>query len=125
MSGIAEILRLRGYAVSGCDLGSGGTTLDHLAAIGCTISCGHDIAHVHDADVLVFSSAIKNSNHEVQAALTKGIPVIPRAMMLGEIMRTKYSVGVSGAHGKTTTTSLVAHIMIEAGRMPTVVVGGV
>ena len=125
MSGIAEILRLRGYAVSGCDLGAGGTTLDHLAAIGCTISCGHDIAHVHDADVLVFSSAIKNSNPEVQAALTKGIPVIPRAMMLGEIMRTKYSVGVSGAHGKTTTTSLVAHIMIEAGRMPTVVVGGV
>ncbi len=125
MSGIAEILKLRGYTVSGCDLGTGSKTLDHLAEIGCSIFQGHDTAHIHAADVLVYSSAVGQHDIEVQAALTKGIPVIPRALMLGELMRTKYSVAVSGAHGKTTTTSLLAHIMIEAGRMPTVVVGGV
>jgi len=125
MSGIAEILKLRGYTVSGCDAGQGGKTLDHLAHIGCIIYHGHDVAHVHNADVLVYSSAVKRSDVEVQAALAKSIPVIPRALMLGELMRTKYSVAVSGAHGKTTTTSLISHIMIEAERMPTVVVGGV
>ncbi len=125
MSGIAEILKLRGYTVSGCDLGHGGKTLEHLAAIGCTIYQGHDIAHVHTADVLVYSSAVKQTDTEVVVAMAKGIPVIQRALMLGELMRTKYSVAISGAHGKTTTTSLLAHIMIEAGRMPTVVVGGV
>jgi UDP-N-acetylmuramate--alanine ligase len=125
MSGIAEILKLRGYTVSGCDLGVGGKTLDHLAEIGCQIYHGHSDAHIHAADVLVYSSAVGQQDPEVQAALHKGIPVIPRALMLGELMRTKYSVAVSGAHGKTTTTSLLAHIMIEAGRMPTVVVGGV
>jgi UDP-N-acetylmuramate--alanine ligase len=125
MSGIAEILKLRGYTVSGCDLGAGAKTLEHLAAIGCTIYHGHDVAHMHEADVLVYSSAVQQTDVEVQASLTKGIPVIPRALMLGELMRTKYSVAVSGAHGKTTTTSLLSHIMIDAGRMPTVVVGGV
>lgn len=125
MSGIAEILKLRGYAVSGCDLGHGGKTLEHLAAIGCTIYEGHDVSHIHHADVLVYSSAVKQSDPEVVAGMAKGIPVIQRALMLGELMRTKYSVAISGAHGKTTTTSLLAHIMIEAGRMPTVVVGGV
>jgi UDP-N-acetylmuramate--alanine ligase len=125
MSGIAEILKLRGYTVSGCDLGTGTKTLEHLAEIGCTIYSGHDVAHVHDADVLVYSSMLKLDNSEIQTAMHKGIPVIPRALMLGELMRTKYSVAVSGSHGKTTTTSLISHIMIEAGTMPTVVVGGV
>ncbi len=125
MSGIAEILKLRGYSVSGCDLGAGSKTLEHLAAIGCTIYKGHDVAHIHEADVLVYSSAVQQTDVELQAALHKGIPVIPRALMLGELMRTKYSVAVSGSHGKTTTTSLLSHIMIDAGRMPTVVVGGV
>ncbi|MBM3893458.1 UDP-N-acetylmuramate--L-alanine ligase [Candidatus Dependentiae bacterium] len=125
MSGIAEILKLRGYTVSGCDLGTGSKTLEHLSAIGCTIYQGHDVGHMHEADVLVYSSAVQQTDVEVQAALHKGIPVIPRALMLGELMRTKYSVAVSGSHGKTTTTSLLSHIMIDAGRMPTVVVGGV
>lgn len=125
MSGIAEILKLRGYTVSGCDLGGATSTIQHLQEIGCTTHNTHDVAHIHDADVLVYSSAVKHNDPEVSAALAKGIPVIPRALMLGELMRTKYSVAVSGSHGKTTTTSLISHIMIEAGRQPTVVVGGV
>ena len=125
MSGIAEILKLRGYTVSGCDLGANTKTLQHLSNIGCTIYQGHDASHVHDADVLVYSSAVKHHEPEILAAMDKGISVIPRALMLGELMRTKYSVAVSGAHGKTTTTSLIAHILIEADRKPTVVVGGV
>lgn len=125
MSGIAEILKLRGYSVSGCDLGGNSKTMHHLSEIGCDVQNSHDSAHIHDADVLVYSSAVKRDDPEVQAALEKGIPVIPRALMLGELMRTKYSVAVSGSHGKTTTTSLTAHIMMEAGRQPTVIVGGV
>ncbi len=125
MSGIAEILKLRGYTVSGCDLGSNTKTIQHLQSIGCTVYFGHNVSHIHDADVLVYSSAVKQTDPEIQAALEKGIPVIPRALMLAELMRTKYSVAVSGAHGKTTTTSLISHIMIEAGRQPTVIVGGV
>jgi UDP-N-acetylmuramate--alanine ligase len=125
MSGIAEILQLRGYTVSGCDLGGSSKTLDHLRSIGCIIYQGHDVAHIHDANVLVYSSAVKQDSPEIQAALEKGIPVIPRALMLGELMRTKYSVAVSGAHGKTTTTSLISHIMIEADRQPSVIIGGV
>jgi UDP-N-acetylmuramate--alanine ligase len=125
MSGIAEILKLRGYKVSGCDLGSASKTLDHLQDVGCIVYHGHNVSHIHDADVLVYSSAVKQDDPEIRAALEKGIPVIPRALMLGELMRTKYSVAVSGAHGKTTTTSLISHIMIEADRQPTVIVGGV
>lgn len=125
MSGIAEILRLKGYIVSGCDAATVGKTIDHLKSIGCTISCGHDKNHILDADVLVYSSAVDKQNPELLAALEKGIPVIPRAIMLAELMRTKYSVAVSGTHGKTTTTSLISHIMIEAGLQPTVIVGGV
>lgn len=124
MSGIAKILRHRGYTISGCDVGKS-KTIDHLEEIGCKIQHQHGVDHVNDADVLVYSSAIKREDVEVQAALAKGIPVIPRALMLGELMRTKYSVAVSGAHGKTTTTSLISHIMIEAGRQPTVIIGGV
>jgi len=125
MSGIAEVLRLRGYTVSGCDLGTNTKTLDHLKSIGCMIQKDHDPMHVQDADVLVYSAAVRKDNPEILAALARGIPVIPRAIMLAELMRTKYSVAVSGAHGKTTTTSLISHIMVEAGKNPTVVVGGV
>jgi len=125
MSGIAEILRLRGYTVSGCDLATGTKTLQHLQTIGCTIHHKHADWHVHDADVLVYSSAVNKQDGEVLAALSKGIPVIARAIMLAELMRSKFSVAISGAHGKTTTTSLISHIMIEAGKQPTIVVGGV
>jgi UDP-N-acetylmuramate--alanine ligase len=125
MSGIAQILRLQGYIVTGCDESKYGKTIDHLSEIGCTISQGHDIEHVHDADVLVYSSAIKKDNPEIVAAVAKGIPVIPRAIMLAELMRTKYSIAVSGAHGKTTTTSLISHILIEAEKNPTVIIGGI
>jgi UDP-N-acetylmuramate--alanine ligase len=125
MSGIAEILQLKGYAVSGCDAAGTGKIIEHLQNIGCAISCGHDKNHIIDADVLVYSSAVDKQSPEVLAAIEKGIPVIPRAIMLAELMRTKYSVAVSGTHGKTTTTSLISHIMIEAGLQPTVIVGGV
>lgn len=125
MSGIAEILRLRGYTVSGCDSATSSKTIDHLVHIGCSVQHNHDQSHILNADVLVYSSAVKRDHPEVLAALEKGIPVIPRALMLGELMRTKYSVAVSGSHGKTTTTSLISHIMIEASRQPTVIIGGV
>jgi UDP-N-acetylmuramate--alanine ligase len=125
MSGIAEILRLQGYTVTGCDLSTNNKTIDHLRSIGCSIAPHHDKCHIIDADVLVYSSAVNHQNPEVVAALEKGIPVIPRALMLAELMRTKFSIAVSGAHGKTTTTSLISHIFIEAPQNPTVIVGGV
>lgn len=125
MSGIAEILRLQGYTVTGCDLSTNNKTIDHLRSIGCSIATLHDPCHITDADVLVYSSAVDHTNPEVVAAIEKGIPVIPRALMLAELMRTKFSIAVSGAHGKTTTTSLIAHIFIEAPQNPTVIVGGV
>lgn len=125
MSGIARILKLQGYTVSGCDECTTSKTIHELENIGCIVQEDHNIAHIHNADVLVYSSAVKSDNPEVIAALQKGIPVIPRAIMLAELMRTKYSIAVSGAHGKTTTTSLISHILIEAQKNPTVVVGGV
>lgn len=125
MSGIAEVLRLQGYEVSGCDASTKTKTVDHLQSIGCTAYEGHHADHIAAADVLVFSSAISKDNPELQAALAKGIPVISRAIMLAELMRTKYSIAVSGAHGKTTTTSLISHILIESARNPTVIIGGV
>jgi len=125
MSGIAEILRLKGYTVSGCDESAYSKTIDHLKDIGCTVLHHHDKEHIKDADVLVYSSAVQHDSPEIQAAIAKGIPVIPRAIMLAELMRTKYSIAVSGAHGKTTTTSLISHVLIEAKENPTVVVGGV
>ncbi len=124
VSGIAEIVRLQGYPVSGCDVAAKGTIIDHLRTLGCEIYQGHSCDHIQNADVLVHSSAVKQDNIEVQAALTKGIPVIPRAIMLAELMRTKFSIAVSGMHGKTTTTSLISHILIEAQRKPTVIIGG-
>lgn len=125
MSGIAHILKLQGYTVSGCDECTTSKTISELKQVGCSIQEGHDTTHIHDADVLVYSSAVKSDNIEVIAAMQKGIPVIPRAIMLAELMRTKYSIAVSGSHGKTTTTSLISHILIEAEKYPTVVIGGV
>ncbi len=125
MSGIAEILRLQGYTVTGCDTSTSNKTIDHLRSIGCSIATNHDKCHIVDADVLVYSSAVDHKNPEVVAALEKGIPVIPRALMLAELMRTKFSIAISGSHGKTTTTSLISHIFMEALLNPTVVVGGV
>ncbi len=125
MSGIARVLKQQGYTVSGCDECVKSKTINDLQELGCTIDTGHHISHVNNADVLVYSSAVRHDNPEVVAALEKGIPVIPRAIMLAELMRTKYSVAVSGAHGKTTTTSLLSHILIEDSKKPTVIVGGV
>lgn len=125
MSGIAEILRLQGYTVSGCDASTKTKTVEHLQSIGCQVHEGHHHDHVAMADVLVYSSAITKEHPELQAAIGKQIPVITRAIMLAELMRSKYSIAVSGAHGKTTTTSLISHILIESNRNPTVIIGGV
>jgi len=125
MSGIAEILKLKGYAVSGCDETENTKTIDHLKQIGCKIYFKHSKNHIKNANVLVCSTAINKQNPEVVAAIEKGIPVIPRAIMLAELMRTKYGIAVSGAHGKTTTTSMLSHILIEAGVDPTIIIGGI
>lgn len=125
MSGIAAILRQQGYIVSGCDLVVASEILDWLRELGCKVYVGHHVDHVTEADVLVYSSAVDCSHQEVQAALAKGIPVIPRAIMLAELMRMKYGVAVAGSHGKTTTTSMISHILTEAALDPTIVIGGV
>ncbi len=125
MSGIAEILKLQGYTISGCDEANSSKTLTHLQSIGCLIQQGHHAEHMQPADVLVYSSAVNKQSPEVLAALEKGIPVISRALMLAELMRTKFSIAVSGAHGKTTTTSLISHILIANNYNPTVIIGGI
>lgn len=126
MSGIAKILRAQGYRISGCDLDLAQKSVRDLVADGCTIHEGNNTPACHDSsvDVLVYSSAIQHDNPEITAARQRGIPTIPRALMLAELMRTKYSIAIAGAHGKTTTTSMIAHILIEAHYDPTVVVGG-
>jgi len=123
MSGIAELLLNLGYKVSGSDLAASSIT-DRLSELGGMIRIGHAEEQVGDADVVVTSSAVAADNPEVQAALSKSIPVIPRAEMLSELMRLKYSVAVAGAHGKTTTTSIVAEVLARGGLDPTVVIGG-
>lgn len=125
MSGIAVVLKLQGYTVSGCDVTSSSSEIEWMKKLGCSISCGHDVSHVPDIDVLVYSSAVRNDNPEILAALEKGIPVIPRAIMLAELMRMKYGIAISGAHGKTTTTSMISHILTEGALDPTIVIGGV
>ncbi|MCE5333439.1 MAG: UDP-N-acetylmuramate--L-alanine ligase [Desulfobacteraceae bacterium] len=124
MSGIAELLLNLGYKVSGSDQKMSDLT-KRLAGLGATIFTGHDPAHVRDADVVVVSSAIAEDNPELRAArrLAK-VPVIRRAEMLAELMRLKYSVLVAGAHGKTTTTSMVSTVLARGGLDPTVVIGG-
>ena len=124
MSGIAEILlQATPLEISGCDLAKSENTA-RLEKLGARIATGHDPAHVDGADLLVISSAVAESNDEVAAARAKGVPVIRRAEMLGEIMRLKQGVAVAGTHGKTTTTSLTGMVLTEAGFDPTIVVGG-
>jgi UDP-N-acetylmuramate--alanine ligase len=123
MSGIAEVLVNLGYRVTGTDLGESESTR-RLAGLGATIHAGHSAAHLGDADVVVVSSAVPANNPEVLAARTRHIPVIPRAEMLAELMRLKQGLAIAGSHGKTTTTSLVASVLHQAGLDPTVVIGG-
>src|SRR3954470_4427711 len=124
MSGIAEVLLNLGYHVSGSDTRETPVTR-RLAMLGGDIYMGHDAAHVCDADVVITSSAVKADNPEVAAARARGIPVIPRAEMLGELMRVKDGVGVAGSHGKTSTTTMVAAILAHAGLDPTAIIGGI
>ena len=123
MSGIAEVLLNLGYKVSGSDLKESDITR-RLARLGAAIGYGHKAQNLVHADVVVISSAVRKDNPEVVAARQRQIPVIPRAEMLAELMRLKYSVAVAGSHGKTTTTSMVATVMAAAGLDPTAVVGG-
>lgn len=123
MSGIAEVLANLGYEVTGSDLVQSETT-KRLAQVGCRVTVGHSRENVGEADVVVISSAVRHDNPEVTAARQAGIPVVPRATMLNELMRMKYGIAIAGSHGKTTTTSMVATIMAEAGLDPTVIIGG-
>ncbi len=123
MSGIAELLLTLGYQVSGSDLKASDIT-DRLKERGGKIYIGHDEEQVKGADVVVVSSAVKNDNPEVVAAAKTSVPVVPRAEMLAELMRLKYSVAIAGAHGKTTTTSIVSSVLAKGGLDPTVVIGG-
>ncbi|MBS0012525.1 MAG: UDP-N-acetylmuramate--L-alanine ligase [Desulfobacterales bacterium] len=123
MSGIAELLLNLGYRVSGSDIAESDTTR-RLQRLGGKVQAGHGPENIADADVVVTSSAIRADNPEVQAAMAASVPVIPRAEMLAELMRLKYSVAVAGAHGKTSTTSMLAAVLGAGGLDPTVVIGG-
>ena len=123
MSGIAEVLLAHGFEVSGSDLRES-ETVARLRSLGATVHIGHRAENLERADVLVFSSAVKRDNPELVLARAQAIPVIPRAEMLAELMRLKDGIAIAGSHGKTTTTSLVATVLREAGLDPTVVIGG-
>ncbi len=123
MSGIAEVLLTQGFKVSGSDTKES-AVVERLRARGARIAVGHQAANLGGAQVLVYSSAVSPQNPEVLAARAAGIPVIPRAEMLAELMRLKSSVAVAGSHGKTTVTAMVAHLAHSAGLDPTVVIGG-
>ena len=123
MSGIAEVLYNQGYEISGSDIITSGVT-ERLVNIGIDIYIGHSIKNISDVDVVVVSSAIDPNNVEVVAALRERTPVIPRAEMLGELMRYRYGIAVAGTHGKTTTTSLIVSVLSQARLDPTFVIGG-
>ena len=123
MSGIAEVLLNLGYAISGSDLADS-ATLRRLAGLGIRTFVGHAAAHIDGADAVVTSTAVKPDNPEVIAARAKKIPVVPRALMLAELMRLKQGIAIAGTHGKTTTTSLAASVLAAAGLDPTFVIGG-
>ncbi|MEO7244200.1 MAG: UDP-N-acetylmuramate--L-alanine ligase [Rubrivivax sp.] len=123
MSGIAEILHNLGYQVSGSDQADSATTR-RLAALGIAVAIGHDAAHVAGAEAVVTSTAVRGDNPEVLAARARRVPIVPRAVMLAELMRLKQGIAIAGTHGKTTTTSLVTSVLAEAGLDPTFVIGG-
>jgi UDP-N-acetylmuramate--alanine ligase len=123
MSGIAEVLHNLGYVISGSDLADS-ATLQRLAGLGIKTFVGHDAANLLDVDAVVTSTAVQADNPEVLAAREKHIPVVPRALMLAELMRFKQGIAIAGTHGKTTTTSLVACVLAEGGLDPTFVIGG-
>ena len=124
MSGIAEVLHTLGYSVQGSDI-SDGANVKRLRDLGIPVQIGHREENLGDAGVVVTSTAVKAANPEVQAARLRLIPVVRRAEMLGELMRLKWSIAIGGTHGKTTTTSLVAHVLDVAGMDPTVINGGI
>ncbi len=123
MCGIAEVLHQEGYQVSGSDV-SDNKAIQHLRDRGVTVYIGHDAKHIEHSDVVVRSTAISDHNPEIEAALLKKIPVIPRAMMLAELMRFRHGIAVAGTHGKTTTTSLITSVLQEGELDPTFVIGG-
>ena len=123
MSGIAEVLLNLSYRISGSDVAENAATR-RLVSLGATVAIGHDAAHIQGADCIVTSTAVKGDNPEVLAARARRIPVVPRALMLAELMKLKQGIAIAGTHGKTTTTSLVASVLARGGFDPTFVIGG-
>src|SRR5690606_32768375 len=123
MSGIAEVLLNLGYRVSGSDVAAGASTR-RLEALGAAVRSGHDAANIEGADCVVVSTAVRGDNPEVIAARQRQVPIVPRAMMLAELMRLKRGIAIAGTHGKTTTTSLVASVLAAGELDPTFVIGG-
>ncbi|WP_394778010.1 UDP-N-acetylmuramate--L-alanine ligase [Undibacterium sp.] len=123
MSGIAEVLLNLGYTISGSDLGSNSAS-QRLATLGAKVMLGHVAENINGADAIVTSTAVKSDNPEVVAGRARHIPIVPRAMMLAELMRLKSGIAIAGTHGKTTTTSLVASVLAQGGLDPTFVIGG-
>lgn len=123
MNGIAEVLLNLGYTVSGSDLADSAVTR-RLSSLGARIVKGHEATHIAGADAVVVSTAVTSENPEVAAAHAARIPVVPRALMLAELMRLRQGIAVAGTHGKTTTTSLIASVLAAGGLDPTFVIGG-